>query len=348
MFFWVNGEVVLLHYKTTIIIMKKMITTTLIVITLLAGAGFIYLDPYNVLYAQHWKFKYPSTPVLPWVHFLWDGTTVGGKHHEKAAMIFPVKIDNIAANFYCQFDLGAIYTMLYGNTLSAYMNNSASLSNKQGKRLWHKCLNNITIQIDSLSLQGDRVQVFKNYGDSISRDSLFSDEPKMIGTIGVDVCQDKVVIIDYPNQRICFVDSLPVSYKATYDMKVSSSGRPFLRMKHNGKEYWLFYDTGSSLFPLWVSKSMVADFSPYPITDTIVGSTWGDYMTVYGRPVKDTITVGGKSFSNFEMYNNNLFASKIVTSCAINALGFGGLTGNALFYNSIVILDFKNKKFGVM
>jgi hypothetical protein len=327
--------------------MLKIISRIIVVPVLLIVAGLIYIDPYNLLYDQHWKYNYPkANKDLPWVRFLWDGTTINGRHYDKAAMLLPVTVEGIpaSANFCCQFDLGAVFTMLYGNTLEPYLQYSPALKSKVDHNLWHKCMKNTGLQIGDIWIRSDQLLIYKHYGDAPSKDSLFSHQMKAIGTIGIDICQDKVLVIDYPNTRLCLLDSVPAEYRTHLcDMTVTASGRALLKMKHKGKEYDLFYDTGSSTFPLWVSKSMAADFSASLVDDTVVGSQWGNLLTVYGRRMTDTVTVGGKLFSNFELFNNNYFGSSLLTNLAIKALGFSALSGNGLFYNSIFIPDFKTK-----
>lgn len=330
--------------------MKKAIKITLTVTALPFIMGFVYLDPYNIRYSQHWTCNHVQTnDTLPWFSFTWEGYSDHGKTRERSAMLLPVRIDGVAANFYCQFDIGAVFSVLYA-PFNVYIDNVGTLHSKVSRHLGTKCLENITIETGCMKLHCDRLKLRNVYAnDTIPVSEMYSNDRKLIGTIGVDVCQDKVLIIDYPNARLCIIDSVPACYSGRmYDMKQTGAGRAILRMEHKGKEYDLFYDTGSSIAPLWVSKSMVADFTAAPVDDTIVANSWGKPMYIYGRPMKDTVFIAGKPFSDFELLSNNKFASRFMASLAVRALGFSGLIGNALFLNSTVILDFKHKKFAVL
>ena len=60
---------------------------------------------------------------------------------------------------------------------------------------------------------------------------------------------------------------------------------------------------------------------------------------VTGKQIKDTFELGGQRFSNVKVYANH------------SGLGIDsqtdGMTGNALFWSKTLIIDFKNRKFGV-
>ena len=51
------------------------------------------------------------------------------------------------------------------------------------------------------------------FGDTLMVDSIASTSVKHAGTIGPDPFQNNVLLIDFPNQRIASVDSLPTRYR---------------------------------------------------------------------------------------------------------------------------------------
>ena len=81
-----------------------------------------------------------------------------------------------------------------------------------------------------------------------------------------------------------------------------------------------------------------------PISDSLKISSWGNFFYVYGKPFNRTFKFGKKTFANAKVYfskdeNMETFhrEEKII-----------GITGNALFLNNMVIIDYKRKKFGVL
>ena len=66
------------------------------------------------------KSTVPRRYVPQWFSFKWYSDSVSGRYFDKLAILLPVKIDDIKANFMAQFDLGASETVLYGNSLKNY------------------------------------------------------------------------------------------------------------------------------------------------------------------------------------------------------------------------------------
>lgn len=58
-----------------------------------------------------------------------------------------------------------------------------------------------------------------------------------------------------------------------------------------------------------------------------------------GRPLKDSFKLGGQSFAETLVYADYRKEARTER--------FDAIAGNALFWNRIVVIDFKNKKFGL-
>ncbi|SNR97733.1 hypothetical protein [Hymenobacter mucosus] len=61
-----------------------------------------------------------SAPVYPWFPFTWYRATIAGRSFDKAAIMVPVKINDLPGNFVTQFDLGSGTTFLYEETIKSY------------------------------------------------------------------------------------------------------------------------------------------------------------------------------------------------------------------------------------
>ena len=161
-----------------------------------------------------------------------------------------------------------------------------------------------------------------------------------MGTIGADLFQEKILIIDYPNQQFAICENLPQNYKDNLiDIELDISGKVILPMKMKNKNYRITFDNGSSIFPLITMVKNISNFSTSADIDTIQISSWGQFHVVTGKLIKDTFELAGQKFSNVKVYANH------------SGLGIDpntdGVTGNALFWNKTIVIDFKNKKFGV-
>jgi len=292
----------------------------------------------------HWNMDATSRQgKLPWINFQWVGDSFANRYVPIAAIFVPVIVEDCKDSFACQFDVGSDLTVLYGNSVAGLSGHSARI-----KERWHESgneknedyLKDITIKIDGIPFYSPQVYVMRHYGDSLSNTGP---EPAKIGSIGVDVCQNKVLIMDFPHKRLCIADSIPSEFHTRLtDMTLDRSGRPVFDMSFGGKDYKVAYDCGSSMFPLLVKQSLISVFSTLPNNDSIVVNEWGRKVRIIGRPVHDSFTLAGHRFGNTAVYTSEKRGEENLPS------GCDALTGNILFLDKVLILDFRNKKVGML
>ena len=194
-----------------------------------------------------------------------------------------------------------------------------------------------------------KVWVNNNYGDPVDSSDYNKKQPIRIGSWGADVCQNKVLVIDFQKQKMSFLNELPQdAYKMVdfVDIEIKNN-RPHIPVTINGKKYYLLYDSGASLFPIMTVKKYWDIINPVAITDTIKRvSTWGKYSDVYGAKMQSEIRLG-----------NTLLKPQIIYyhpdpykyhEPIFNEAGVIGSFGNSYFFDRVVVIDFKNKKFGLV
>jgi len=148
------------------------------------------------------------------------------------------------------------------------------------------------------------------------------------------------LIIDYPAQRFSLCDTLPVLYQVPLsDIELDGSGRAILPMQLKNENYKVLFDNGSSLFPLLVTDDKINAFSTSAVTDTISISSWGLVHNVIGRMMNDSFRLAEQYFSPVKVYAD--YRKNARTGI------YDAITGNALFWNKTMIIDFKNRKFGL-
>ncbi|WP_106829967.1 hypothetical protein [Parabacteroides pacaensis] len=278
---------------------------------------------------------------LEWFPFNWEGDTISGKYIEKAFLYIPVKIDNLPHEFTMQLDLAMGQTVFYGNSIDPYLKEYASLADKYKAPMF----NNITLQMGSVKFKSIEVGYYNNFGEEIPQDSLHSKSPKHIGTIGSDLFQNKILVIDYKSCRLAVTDSLPKEYKnlpaERFELKDGVIKIPF---HINGKECKLMFDTGSSPFQLVTSKERALEISDSIITDSLSGPLWwGKEITFYGLMVNKPVRFGKKAFKSSKVYYDKVGLWNEI----YDYQKVWGITGNAYFLDNIVIIDYKNKLFRV-
>jgi len=67
---------------------------------------------------------------LNWIPFEWVSDSISGKYYDKLAINIPVSIDGLPHKFTMQFDLGAVTTVIYGNSIAKYLDKYSGFNNK--------------------------------------------------------------------------------------------------------------------------------------------------------------------------------------------------------------------------
>ena len=114
-------------------------------------------------------------------------------------------------------------------------------------------------------------------------------------------------------------------------------------MTISGKDEDIMFDTGSSLFALITTAQKANEISTKPIVDSLKISTWGDVHMVYAQAIKSKVLFGQKQLNKANVY----FDNKKSNEDFYKEEKIWGITGNAYFLNNVVIIDYKNKRFGV-
>lgn len=293
-----------------------------------------------------------SAQEVKWIPFRWTGDTISGKYFDRSAIVIPVSIENIPARFNMQFDLGAVRTVIYGNSIAPYLDAYPELEKKidPSKTFLIQGENNpmfagMSLQMGGASFDGLDIGYFKSYGGTLNREDLLSDTEKHIGTIGPDLFHGKIVIIDYPKKRIGICEALPKEYKkATFQPFKSSDGRPKIPLTINGKIQHVMFDTGSSIFTLQTTKKKALEAAGAKIVDSLTVNSWGKKLTFYGVKAKKPIKFGTKILEGSTLY----YDEQETFQDFYKFVEIWGLTGNAFFLDNTVIINYKDRLFGVL
>lgn len=291
-----------------------------------------------------------------WINFEWVGDSIGSKYFDKLAIVIPFSIEGIPHKFESQFDLGATSTMVYGNSIRPYLYKYPILSKKldtinKGYRLQGTkvgAFKNINFKLDTVLFKNQELVHFAGFGDELTKDSVHTTTIKHIGTIGVNIFQNKYLIIDFPKQRIAILDSLNSHYvkRTTFLDAKLDKGRIKVPVTINGSVKYFMFDTGSSIFPLSVTKENIKLISnSNSVIDTILTNTWGEHYNVYGYKINSDISIGD---FKIETQNLNVYDSKEEFKQFFEQEEIMGIMGNTFFLGKKIIIDYKNKRFGII
>jgi len=258
-------------------------------------------------------------------------------------MLIPIRLKNCPRTFYMQFDLGSPYSLLYKNKTDAIQTKypgSIPEAIHEGK------IENFLFKAGKIPVAAKQI-VLKQF-DSTSIDWNKKNQVEIIGTIGADLIDGKVAIIDYPACRLSIADSIPPELAQQISMSdfMYTHGRVLLPAKIKGKKTILYFDTGSSMFELLTSKETCnqlaapgAELKQYKV------ASWGKLLTANTLASNESMELANtiipiRSSSYIEGVSNAQVEQML-------KMGIGGMTGNKIFLGHILILDTKNKKFGL-
>ena len=288
---------------------------------------------------------------LNWIPFEWVGGSVSGRYSDKLAINIPVSIDGLPHKFKMQFDLGAVTTVIYGNSIDKYLDKYPKLKNKLDSTTTfiingqeNPMFNNVGLSLGNVSFGKRDIGYFKDYGEPIPTDSISTSTQKLIGTIAPDLFKDKYLIVDYPNQRISVAKKLPRKLaKADLQVCLIEDGRITIPLTINGEVENLMFDTGSSMFALITSEENANQISADNIIDSLSVNSWGNNVTVYGKKITSEVKFGETILQPSIVYyiKDEMFTE------FFKQQNIWGIAGNAYFLNNIIIIDYKNCRFGI-
>ena len=291
-----------------------------------------------------------------WIPFEWASDSISGRYFDKLAINVPVQIENISDNLYMQLDLGATTTVIYENSFSPYLSLNQNLQNRldttltfiiEGKA--NPRFRNINMKLGDVEVSEQNIGFFQNYGTIIPKDSLGNGKSKHIGTLAPDIFKNKVLVINFPEQKLWMLSSVnELPKKNISNLKFipfqESRNRIKIPMEINGKVEQVLYDTGASIFPLTTVKERVIEFPNTTITDTLKVNSWGEKITLYGVQLNSPVLIGNQSFSDVIAY----YDDRAITSDFFKRENIWGLAGNTLFLDKILVIDYLNKKIGIL
>lgn len=276
--------------------------------------------------------------------FVWQEALFGDRIEPHAALLLPVSLTGSPKTLYMQFDLGAPSTVLMKDKLDSLVARLPGLTVGADGRV-----DSFTFTMGEVRAEAREVRVH----DAGSSDPVRWDDPAhvdVIGTVGADLLRGRVLIIDYPGQRILVAASVPEDVASTALMQefvFTPRGVVLTGMAIDGEDRNIMLDTGSSAFALlvsqeeWLAKAdKGAGARSFPV------NSWGRTLTAHIAPTRSVAAFGDTVVPLGEVaYIEGV--SEAQTN-AMRASGMGGMTGNKLFVDYRLVLDAVNSTYAVM
>lgn len=288
---------------------------------------------------------------LEWVPFQWVKSWVSGRYLDKSAIRIPVTLDSLPHLFTMQLDLGTLTTAFSGNAIDPYLETYPPLKNKMdttrhffahGKK--NPMLTGVDLHLGTYVFKKTDIGYHKGYGRIMEKDAIDQKTEVRIGTIGTDLFQDKILILDFRKERLAVTEQLPTSFQDLEFVKFEKEhGRIKLPFQIDEKQERVLFDTGASFFALSTTEERAKAISDSVATDSLHVPSWGKYLTLYGLKIKKPLYLGTHKLKEATVYyeKTRRYDSFFTTE------NVWGLTGNVFFLESTVVIDYKHNLFGV-
>lgn len=253
-----------------------------------------------------------------------------------AAMLLPIQIKGIDKQFYMQLDFGSPVTMFYKKSLQSIQkefSNQILLNTKLNQVPLSFNLENMLVSSPIFSLL--------DYGDKVDWGN--PDAENIIETIGTDLLEKRIIILDFKNGVCSFTDQAPQDGFTGFEFK---KRRVLIPAKIGNENLKLMYDSGTSGYELITNKN---EWEKYRTENSEIkiekGSSWGNILKVISSPANEQIIFGNTNLKLSEV--TYIKGTSEIQNLLMKFSGMQGMIGNKLFLNYKIILDCENEKFKV-
>ena len=251
---------------------------------------------------------------------------------DKDVMRVPISLDG--RMYWYQLDTGSDVVAVYG------------AAKHEGWSPQGSAVRIPNVRFAGLSIAAILGYPMKNMVDSPNPEDLH-------GTVGLDPLIGHVFIIDFSKQRICLLErpDMPenLSREADWSPAEIRHGKLFLKIALGDKKLdGIFYDTGSSpdalLVDFRVWKQATGRSRARDATTHDTAQSWGRELEFIGAPASGDLKIGK------HVYKRPLVSTTPAQPESFRTeSGSDGLLGNALFGDSIIILDLgSHPQFGII
>jgi len=270
---------------------------------------------------------------------VWRDQELGGLNLKKGALMLPVQIEN--KTFLLQLDLGRSDSYIYKSELNKIPAGSFSENENEIK---------INGEISNLKLK-HIFKLYDNKGDTVNYPGKQSG-PDLIGVIGLDFFLDKKLSLDFIDDQFEIVESkqdFSITNAFAIPFKIKNN-KLLVKTIKGEKEFWFFYDTGSSYFPMITNKNDWEMFTHNDSTNKALATikipsknnNVNREVVFLSDTIRDDIQLGNINFRNQLIYYETM------DSFNFSAISpeLSGVIGNAVFFDKYkIIIDFDKQTF---
>jgi hypothetical protein len=281
----------------------------------------------------------PATGPLRWTA---DTTVRPAVLHE--ALLVPVQLPNCARTFYLQLDTGAPYTVFYAHQLQVLSRHYPAL--RGALQVSQDVVHDFQFRLGGAPVVMRQAKVLLQGRPELPADSL---EPYVIGTLGTDVLEGRVLVLNYARNQFTLTTQVPESLarRAEFGPLAFTNRRVLLDAGLQQKQQQLLFDSGSSANALVTSQSNWQELAtPGAPTRTTAANSWGKKLLVHTASTDAQIRFGNleaplRTVTYIEGMN-------LMQRTLMRFSGMAGMLGNEPFLGTTLILDVKGGRYGVV
>ena len=178
-----------------------------------------------------------------------------------------------------------------------------------------------------------------DYGKKVDFDN--PDALNIIGTIGTDLLEKRVTVLDFRNNSCSFINDIPESGFAQFEFK---KRRIIFPASIGNKDLKLLYDSGSSNYELITNKEEWEKYkTPNSQVKTEKGNSWGNTLKVISASADHKMKIGNQALQLSEV--TYVQGTSAIQHFLMKRSGMQGMIGNKLFINHTLTLDCERRKF---
>lgn len=253
-----------------------------------------------------------------------------------AAVLLPITIKDIDYPLYMQLDFGSPVTVFYSNSLQSLRSKFPNLPPIKS----NVPTVDLTMNIGKMTISSSTFQLL-DYGANAN----FQDAhvKNIIGTIGTDLLEKRIITLDFANNQCSFVKNLPEIGFSDFEFK---KRKILIPAKIDQKDLKLMYDSGTSSYELITNKD---NWQQYKIKNSSTkkekGNSWGKSLDVISSPANKEILFGGTRLKLQEV--TYVEGTSALQNALMRFSGMQGMIGNKIFLNHKVTIDCHNEKFKI-
>lgn len=270
-------------------------------------------------------------------------TWIESEHSDISALLLPIHIEGISKSTYMQFDTGTPSTLFYKGRMRAIQEKYKDLFGAIDSTSIHV---NLSFKLGEMTIHSDQFKLY-DYGDQPI--NWADSSGVLIGTLGADMIEKKLTIMDFINHECYFGNDVSVlPQKASFYPIIFRKRKLLIPSIVVGKKGNLIHDTGTSGFELITNKKTWQKLARQGADpeEAFKVKSWKRQLTAFniasqGKIHFEPMEIGLSKVTYIE-------GASFMQHALMWMLRMGGMIGNEIFMDKILVLDCQNKRYAVL